>query len=103
MVCDGLLRAGQAHVLDKTYMNCVNQTSSCMFYAITAVENLLVYGVNVSNAFAEALPPKQGFYIYPDRVFNEWWVHHLLHPPLEPGQVIPILSAMQGHPESPHL
>ena len=103
MVCNGSLRAGQAHVLHKTYANCFNQTSSCMFYAIVAMENLLIYGAHVSNAFAEAPPPKQGFYIYPDRAFNEWWVRHLLHPLLEPGQVIPILSAMQGHPESLRL
>ena len=74
-----------------------------MFYAIAAAENLLVYGADVSNAFAEAPPPKQGFYIYPDRAFNEWWVRHLHRPPLDPGQVIPILSAKQGHPESPRL
>jgi len=74
-----------------------------MFYAIAAAENLLIYGADVSNAFAEAPPPKQGFYIYPDRAFNDWWVRHLLRPPMEPGQVIPILSAMQGHPESPRL
>ena len=103
MVCDGSLRAGQAHVLDKTYANCVDQSSSRMFYAIAAAENLLVYGADVSNAFAEAPPPKQGFYIYPDRAFNEWWVRHLHRPPLDPGQVIPILSAMHGHPESPRL
>jgi hypothetical protein len=104
MVCDGALRAGQAHVLDKTYANCVDQSSSRMFYAtIAAAENLLVYGADVSNAFAEAPPPKQGFYIYPDRAFNEWWVRHLHRPPLDPGQVIPILSAMHGHPESPRL
>jgi hypothetical protein len=44
MVCDGSLRAGQAHVLDETYANCVDQSSSCMFYAIAAAENLLVRG-----------------------------------------------------------
>ncbi len=32
--------------------------------------------------FAEAPPPKQGFYIYPNSAFNEWWVCHLLRPPL---------------------
>ncbi len=72
MVYDGLLRASQAHVLDKTYTNCNNQTSSRMFYAIVATENLLVYGADVSNTFAEAPPPKQGFYIYPVCAFNEW-------------------------------
>ena len=37
-------RAGQAHILDKTYANCVDQTSSRMFYGIAAAENLMVWG-----------------------------------------------------------
>jgi hypothetical protein len=64
-ICDGSPRAGQSRILDKTYANCVDQTSSCMFYAIAAAENLLIYGANVSNAFAEAPPPKQGFRTVP--------------------------------------
>jgi hypothetical protein len=79
----------------------VDQTSAHLFYAVAATENLLVYRADVSNAFAEALPPKQGFYIRPDRAFNEWWVQHKSRPPIPSGQVIPILLAMQGHPESP--
>jgi hypothetical protein len=74
-----------------------------MFYAIAAAENLLVYGVDVSNAFTEAPPPKQGFFIRPDCAFKEWWVQHKNRPPIPHGHVIPILSAMQGHPESPRL
>jgi hypothetical protein len=101
--CDGSPRSGQARILDETYANCVDQTSSRLFYAIAAAENLLIYGADVSNAFAEAPPPKQGFYIYPDQAFKEWWVHHKKQPPLEDGMVIPILSAMQGHLESPRL
>jgi hypothetical protein len=100
-VCDGSPRAGDAIILDETYTNCVDQTSSRLFYGISAAENLLIYGADVSNAFGKAPPPKQGFYIYPDRAFHEWWVLHLKRPPLQPGQVIPVLSAMQGHPESP--
>jgi hypothetical protein len=30
-------------------------------------------------------------------------VHHKKNPPLTPGMVIPILSAMEGHQESPQL
>ena len=101
--CDGSTRSGQAKILDETYANCVDQTSSRLFYAISAVENLLIYGADVSNAFAEAPPPKQGFYIRPDRAFLDWWEHHKQRPPIPPGFVIPILSAMQGHPESPRL
>ena len=102
-VCDGSTRSGSDQVLDETYANCVDQTSSRLFYAIAAAENLLIFGADVSNAFAEAPPPKQGFYIRPDRAFHEWWVNHKKRPPIPAGQVIPILSAMQGHPESPRL
>jgi hypothetical protein len=101
--CDGSPRSGQAKILDETYANCVDQTSSRIFYAIAAAENLLVYGADVSNTFAEAPPPKQGFYIHPDCAFREWWTIHKQHPPIPDGAVIPILSAMQGHPESPRL
>ena len=102
-VCDGSTRSGSVQILDETYANCVDQTSSRLFYAIAAAENLLIFGSGVSNAFAEAPPPKQGFYIRPDKAFHEWWVQHKHRPPIPPGHVIPVLSAMQGHPESPRL
>jgi hypothetical protein len=102
-VCDGSTRSGSVQVLDETYANCIDQTSSRLFYAIAAVENLVVYGADVCNAFAEATPPKQGFYVRPDKAFLEWWVNHKKLPPIPEGHVIPIRSAMQGHPESPRL
>jgi hypothetical protein len=67
--CDGSPRSGQAKILDETYANCVDQTSSRLFYAVSAAESLLIFGAEVSNAFAKAPPPKQGFYIYPDWAF----------------------------------
>ncbi len=74
------------------------------FYAVLAVENLLIYGANVSNAFAEAPPPKQGFCIWPDKAFLEWWVSKTDgRKPIPPSYVILVMSAMQGHPESPCL
>jgi hypothetical protein len=102
-VCNGSTRSGKVQILAKTYANCVNQTSARMFYAIAAAENLLVYGADISNAFAKAPPPKQGFFICPDRAFNKCWTNHKARHPIPPGHVIPILSAMQGHPESPRL
>ncbi len=102
-VCDSSTRSGMVRVLAETYANCVDQTSAHLFYAVAAAENLLVYGANMSNAFAEAPSPKQGFYIHPNRAFNDWWVNHKHLAPIPPGHVIPILSAMQGHPESPRL
>jgi hypothetical protein len=102
-VCDGSTQSGSVQILDKTYANCIDQTSSCLYYAIAAAENLLIFGADVLNAFAKAPPPKQGFYIPPDKVFNKWWIQHKQRPPILPGHGILILSAMQGHPESPRL
>jgi hypothetical protein len=65
--CEGSPRTGQGKILDKTYANCVDQTSSRLFYAISAAENMLIFRADVSNDFAEAPPPKQGFYIHPNR------------------------------------
>jgi hypothetical protein len=100
-ICDGSTCSGMVHILDKTYANCVDQTSSCLFYAVSAAENMLIFGADVSNAFAKAPPPKQGFFIHPDKAFHAWWVLHKQCPPIKNGFVIPILSAMQGHLESP--
>ena len=47
--CDGSTQSGQVCVLDKTYANCVNQTSARLFYGIAAAENLIVYGADVSK------------------------------------------------------
>ncbi|KAL7489869.1 hypothetical protein ACHAW6_016196 [Cyclotella cf. meneghiniana] len=100
--CDGSTRGGKVRLLDYTYANCVDHTASRMFYAISAAENLLIFGADVCNAFSEAPAPKQGFYIQPDRAFQEWWVHQG-RDPIPEGYVIPVMRAMQGHPESPRL
>jgi hypothetical protein len=89
--------------LAETYANCINQTSVCLIYAIAAAENLLVFGAYVSNAFAEAPPLKQGFFIHLDCTFHECWVNHKKLPPIPPRHVIPVLSAMQGYPKSPRI
>jgi hypothetical protein len=59
-VCNGLSRSNLVKVLNKIYANCVDQTSSHLFYAVVTAKNLLVYGSNVCNAFAKAPPQKQG-------------------------------------------
>jgi hypothetical protein len=71
--CDGSTRGGKVRVLNYTHANCVDHTASRIFYGIAAAENHMIYGADVCNAFSEAPPPKQGFYIQPDRAFHEWW------------------------------
>lgn len=100
--CDGSTRSGQVHILDHTFANSIEQTGSRIFYAIAAAENLLVFGADVSNAFGEAPPPKQGFFIKPDKPFRDWYLARY-GTAIPDGWVIPVLAAMQGHPESPRL
>ena len=64
---------------------------------------MIIFGADVSNAFAKAPPPKQPFFIRPDKAFQEWWVNHLKRDPIPHGHIVPVLKAMQGHPESPRL
>ncbi len=89
--------------MDHTYANCMDHTGARIYYAASAVKNLIIFGADVSNAFGEAPPPKQGAFIRPDRAFRNWWTVHKGRAPIPEGYVIPVLKAMQGHPESPQL
>ncbi len=100
---NGSAKSGKVHILDHTYANCVDHTGACIFYGVSAVQNLIIFCSNVSNAFGEALPPKQGAFIRPDKAFHDWWTLHKKRTPIPKGYVIPVLKAMQGHPESPRL
>ena len=100
--CDGSTRGNVVRVLDHTYAGTPDHIGQRIFFAACAAENLLIYGSDASNAFAEARPPKQGINLHADRSFREWWVWKK-RPPLPEGYVVPLLSAMQGHPEAPRL
>jgi hypothetical protein len=52
--CDGLPCSGQVWILDYTYANCVDQTSAQIFYVVLVAESIIIFGADVSNAFAEA-------------------------------------------------
>jgi hypothetical protein len=82
---------------------CIDQTSAQIFYVVSAAENLLIFGANVSNAFSEAPPPKQGFYIHHNKAVVDWWINHKQRDLIPPSAVIPVLLTMLGHPESPGL
>jgi hypothetical protein len=64
---------------------------------------MFLWHADVSNAFAEADPPKQMYYMRCDSVFREWW--NDIHPdtPLPPDAVTPVNKNLQGHPEGPRL
>lgn len=103
MVCDGSPRRGTI-TLGHTYANSLMAASERMFWALTAMKQLVAYGADVTNAFAEAPPPVQPLYMYIDDAYREWWTVHLGNPPIQPHlTVVQVQNAIQGHPESPRL
>jgi hypothetical protein len=58
---------------------------------------MMCFGADVSNAFGDAR-----FLYSSDAAFEEWWIAKG-RDPIPEGYVIPVLAAMQGHPESPCL
>jgi hypothetical protein len=99
-VCDGSSRGGQVRIFGHTYAPTPDITDLRIFFALAALAGHLVYGADVSNAFAEADAPAQVYYMRVDAQFRDWWAH-LGRPPIPEGYVIPILRNLQGHPEAP--
>ena len=94
---------GKAVTLAHTYASCIEQPCARIFWALSAIKGMTVIGADAGNAFAEAPPPKQTFYMQVDASFNQWWTQKCGRPPIPPGYVLPVQHALQGHPESPRL
>ena len=93
---------GNVHILGHTYADCaVDHPGARIFYAASAVENPIVLGSDVSNAFGEAPAPKQGACLHPDRAFYNWWTYHKKRNSIPPGYIILVQCTMQGQPEPP--
>lgn len=101
--CNGGPRYGKAVTLAYTYASCMEQPAARIFWALSSIQNMIVMGADAGNAFAEAPPPQQPLYMEIDDQYREWWTQHKKRPPIPPGYVLPVLHAIQGHPESPRL
>ena len=87
----------------ETYATCVAQPACRLYWAIVAAAGLISIGADAANAFAEAPPPVEPFYMKIDNQFHEWWTQCLGRPPIPEGYVLPVQHALQGHPEAPRL
>ena len=101
-VCNGHPRYKGTVTLAYTYTACLAQIGSRIFWATSALEDLVVVGADASNAFAEAPTPKAPLFVTVDTPFREWW-NSLGRTPIPKGFVLPVRHALQGHPESPRL
>jgi hypothetical protein len=58
MVCDGNPALQRHLTIGHTYTNSLDSASERLFWALVAKEGLIAIEADVSNAFAEAPPPK---------------------------------------------
>ena len=72
-VCNGSKSNTGLVTIGKTYAGGLDHTGARLLGATAALKDLKVYGADVSNAFAEAPPPKDPLYMSIDKPFCEWW------------------------------
>ena len=94
----------QVVTLAEIYAACVDQPAHRLTWALAAALDLVSIGYDVGNAFAKApWGESEPFYMEVDDQFQEWWTQCLGNERIPDGYVIPILHALQGHPEAPRL
>jgi Reverse transcriptase (RNA-dependent DNA polymerase) len=99
----GSSRYVKAVTMAETYATCVEQPACRLYLSLTAGLCLLAMGADAGNAFAEAPPPQQPFYMIIDDQFMEWWVESEGNPTLPDDYVLPVNNALHDHRESPRL
>jgi Reverse transcriptase (RNA-dependent DNA polymerase) len=101
--CDGSRRAAPAlHGEAKTYASCVEQPCMRVYFALCAADGLIVYGADAANAFANSPPPKVPTFVAIDDAYHDWYLARK-GVALDRQLVLPVLHALQGHPESGSL
>ena len=62
-VCDGSPRQKGVIIMGKTYAAALKQSGAHLFWSLVALNNLLVYSADATNAFAEAPAPEASLYV----------------------------------------
>jgi Reverse transcriptase (RNA-dependent DNA polymerase)/GAG-pre-integrase domain len=101
--CDGSERAAPAlHGEAKTYASCVEHPCMRIFFALSTVLGMTTFGADATNAFANSPPPAVPTFVRIDDAYADWYLErHGVE--LDRSMVLPVLHALQGHPESGSL
>jgi hypothetical protein len=101
--CDGSARAAPAlHGITSTYSSCVDQPVQRLFFALSAQLGYGVYGGDATDAYAHSPPPAVPTYVAIDDAYADWYEDRF-GTRLDRSYVLPVLHALQGHPESGRL
>ena len=90
------------HAFVKTYSSCVEHLIQCQFIALAAEKNDRLFGGNAKDPFACSLAPEvPTFMMINNQCYN--WYLNCFGKELDKSRVLPVLRALQGHPESGKL
>ena len=90
------------HALAKTYSSCVEHPIQQQFFALAAEQNFLLFGGDTKDAFAHSPAPEAPIFMMINNQYYEWYLHKF-GMKLDKSRVLPVLCALQGHPESGKL
>ena len=89
----------QGMTMGHTYAACMEQHNLKLITALSAVEGNILLDADVVNAYSHTDAQGIPIYIIVDDIFQEWYLkHHGVK--LALGDCVPILKALQGHPEA---
>jgi hypothetical protein len=101
--CDGSPRAAPTlHAVAATYSSCVEQPVQRLFFALAARLSYRVFGGDAQDAFAHSPGPTVPTFVHIDDAYADWYAtkHGI---PVDRSMVLPVLRALQGHPEAGRL
>lgn len=101
--CDGSPRAAPVlHRFAQTYSSCVEQPIQRLFFAVAAEVGYQVFGGDAKDAYAHSPPPERPTFVRIDDAYADWY-RWRFGTDVDRSKVLPVLHALQGHPESGRL
>ena len=86
----------------KTYFFCVEHPIQRQFLALATEQNFLLFGGDAEDTFSHSPAPEVPTYMMIDNQYYEWYLFRF-GVKLDKSRVLPVLYALQGHPESGKL
>ena len=84
----------------QTYASCIEQPCMRLFFALSAALGLVVTTADTTNAFQQSPAPSVPCYLEIDDAYASWHLKHFGTAIDRRTHVIPLLKALQGHPEA---
>jgi hypothetical protein len=99
MCCDGSKCAAPELPFAQTYASCIDQPCMRLFFALSAAMGFVVMGADCTNAYTNSPSPTQATYVRIDDAHANWY-RSRHGKEVDRSLVLPVLKALQGHPEA---